>query len=113
MRYSIRPQNDPASPGRRSADVSAKASPVGFDQQASDGSLKPRRWLGGLQSLDGADEWGTPEALTAIVNSEVPVLGIGEGGYAYFGQISLEIGYPNGGWSTGTSVDWENGDDDV
>jgi len=60
-----------------------------------------------------ATEWGTPEALTAIVNSEVPVLGIGEGGYAYFGQISLEIGYPNGGWSTGTSVDWEHGDDDV
>jgi hypothetical protein len=60
-----------------------------------------------------ADEWGTPEALTAIVNSEVPVLGIGEGGYAYFGQISLDIGWPNGGWSTGTSVDWENSGDDV
>jgi len=40
--------------------------------------------------------WGTPAAVTAISKSGRPVIGIGEGGYALFGQLKLETGYPNG-----------------
>jgi parallel beta-helix repeat protein len=37
--------------------------------------------------------WGTdPSQITAIVNAGTPILGIGEGGYAYFGEIDLDIG---------------------
>jgi parallel beta-helix repeat protein len=40
--------------------------------------------------------WGTPEAVAAIVKSGRPVIGLGEGGYAFFGKVIPEIGYPHG-----------------
>jgi hypothetical protein len=66
----------------------------------------------GPETGNGA-EWGTEDAAVAIINSEVPVLGVGDGGYAFFGQFGFGIGYPNGGHSTGTSIAWTNGSDAV
>lgn len=45
-------------------------------------------------------DWGQP-ALTAqqvdkIVKPQIPILGLGEGGYAFFGRLGLFIGWPNG-----------------
>ena len=40
--------------------------------------------------------WGTKEAVAAIVNSRVYVLGIGEGGASLFTQMKLSINYGNG-----------------
>jgi Mg-chelatase subunit ChlD len=42
------------------------------------------------------DSWGTPAALAALRQYSTPVLGLGEGGYAFFGQLALLIGHPNG-----------------
>src|SRR5205814_65329 len=49
--------------------------------------------------------WGTQAAVDKINNAGVPVVGVGEGGYAYFGKLGLNIGWPNG-WhgSGGTGV---------
>ena len=45
----------------------------------------------------GAGEtWGTAAAVTQIKNSGKPVLGMGDGGYALFGKLGLDIGYPLG-----------------
>ncbi|MHA2371236.1 MAG: hypothetical protein ACXADX_20670, partial [Candidatus Hodarchaeales archaeon] len=44
------------------------------------------------------NDWGMGMAeITAIYNSGAPILGLGEGGYAYFGQIDLEIGSSTAG----------------
>ena len=45
-------------------------------------------------------DWGQP-SLTAqqvdkIVKPQIPILGLGEGGYAFFGRLGLFIGWPNG-----------------
>jgi len=49
--------------------------------------------------------WGTQASIDQIRNSGVPIVGVGEGGYAYFGKLGLGIGWPNG-WhgSGGTGV---------
>src|SRR5207244_2402158 len=49
--------------------------------------------------------WGTQAAIDQIHNSGVPIVGVGEGGYAYLGKLGLGIGWPNG-WhgSSGTGV---------
>lgn len=41
-------------------------------------------------------QWGTTAAVNRVQNSGKPVVGIGEGGYALFGKLQLEIGYPHG-----------------
>ena len=41
-------------------------------------------------------EWTDIDAVAAIEKSNMPVIGIGEGGYDLFGQIGLVCGYPNG-----------------
>jgi uncharacterized repeat protein (TIGR01451 family) len=50
--------------------------------------------------------WGTPTAVTHINGAGKPIIGVGEGGYAFFGQLSLAIGWSNGwhGPSTGATV---------
>jgi Mg-chelatase subunit ChlD len=49
----------------------------------------------------------TPQAtVDALTQYEVPVLGLGEGGYAYFGVLGLDIGYANGAHGSGTSIIW-------
>ena len=48
------------------------------------------------------DSWGTPPAATStaqvakIIAPNKPILGLGEGGYAFFGRLSLFIGWPQG-----------------
>lgn len=59
------------------------------------------------------DSWGTSEAFSAIVQSETPVLGLGEGGYAFFGQLKLNIGWPNGAHGSGTSITWAYSSDEI
>jgi hypothetical protein len=51
-------------------------------------------------------EWGTKEAVDVLSGSERPVLGLGEGGYAYFGQLDEPLGYPEGAHSNGTEIQW-------
>ena len=40
--------------------------------------------------------WGTPAAVGALQQYATPILGLGEGGYAFFGKVGLDIGYPYG-----------------
>src|SRR5207248_3000451 len=51
--------------------------------------------------------WGTDSALQNINSAGVSTIGLGEGGYAYFGRLGLAIGWGNG-WhgsgETGVSV---------
>lgn len=48
--------------------------------------------------------WGTNTALLNISSSGRPVIGVGEGGYAFFGQLGLAIGWPNGSAASGFQV---------
>jgi hypothetical protein len=43
-----------------------------------------------------SDTWGTSAAIGALLQYPTPILGLGEGGYAFFGKVGLGIGYPNG-----------------
>jgi hypothetical protein len=51
-------------------------------------------------------QWGTQLAVDRLRQSGKPVLGIGEGGYALFGKLNLDIGYPHGshGFEIGMEV---------
>ena len=40
--------------------------------------------------------WGTPAAVGHVSGAGKPIIGVGEGGYAFFGQLSLAIGHANG-----------------
>lgn len=46
------------------------------------------------------DEWGNPalsvDQVNKIKQPNRPILGLGEGGYAFFGKLALYIGWPNG-----------------
>jgi hypothetical protein len=46
------------------------------------------------------DTWGTPPITAAqvakITAPNIPILGLGEGGYAFFGRLGLFIGWPQG-----------------
>ncbi len=48
------------------------------------------------------NDWGAGSAtdiadqLSAIEGLHVPILGLGEGGYAFFGKLGLDIGWPHG-----------------
>ena len=44
--------------------------------------------------------WGNSASVDTIVNSNKPILGLGEGGYAFYGKLSLNIGSPNGSHSS-------------
>ena len=57
--------------------------------------------------------WGTNAAIIAIVESGKPILGLGEGGYSFFGKLKLKIGYPNGAWDPGTAINWANPGDSI
>jgi len=49
-------------------------------------------------------EWGTDELVKEMVRRQKPVLGLGEGGYAFFGKLGLAIGWANGAHGQGTTV---------
>jgi hypothetical protein len=59
------------------------------------------------------DQWGSEAALSHIRQSERPVLGVGEGGYAFFGRLGLAIGWGNGAHGQGTSILWTAGGDPI
>ena len=43
------------------------------------------------------DTWGTGASqTTTLVSAGKPIVGLGEGGYAFFGQLGLGIGWPHG-----------------
>jgi len=43
----------------------------------------------------GGSSWGNATQVNKLKNAGVPILGIGDGGYAFFGKLGLAIGYPN------------------
>jgi hypothetical protein len=42
------------------------------------------------------ETWGTTAMVNALAQSGKPILGLGEGGYAFFGKAQPAIGHPNG-----------------
>jgi len=50
-------------------------------------------------------DWDDIESVTAIESSGKPIVGLGEGGYAFFGQLGLSIGWPNGMHGSGNSIE--------
>ena len=65
------------------------------------GVITPTTWSDynliviGPETGDGPN-WGTPAIVQNLLQYPTPILGLGEGGYALFGQLELAIGYPNG-----------------
>ncbi len=49
-------------------------------------------------------EWGSSAALLNLSTSARAIIGVGEGGYAFFGQLGLAIGWPNGAHGTDSQV---------
>ena len=41
--------------------------------------------------------WGSTAEVNYVNNSGKPIIGIGDGGYAFFGKLNLDIGYDKGG----------------
>ena len=50
------------------------------------------------------NSWGTAAARSALANYGRPILGLGNGGYYYFGTRQLKIGYGNGAHGGTTAV---------
>jgi Mg-chelatase subunit ChlD len=50
--------------------------------------------IGAYTGLDR--EWVASVAITPLQNSRLPIIGLGRGGYAFFGRLGLDIGYANG-----------------
>jgi hypothetical protein len=54
------------------------------------------------------DAWGSPPAasdvISRLVAAQRPIIGLGEGGYAFFGKISSPIGWPHGWHGPQTSI---------
>ena len=48
--------------------------------------------------------WGDADSVAAIESSGKPVVGLGEGGYAFFGKLGLWVGWPNGMHSSRNSL---------
>jgi len=50
--------------------------------------------------------WGDAAGNNAnhIAAAGKPILGLGEGGYAFFGKLNLVVGYPNGAHGNGTDI---------
>ena len=49
-------------------------------------------------------DWGTPTAVANVVNSGKPIMGVEVGGAVFFGELSLNFGYPNVSYVTGTEM---------
>lgn len=50
------------------------------------------------------DKWTTMMKVEKIATSNKPIMGLGDGGYAFFGRLGLPFGYPNGLTGNGYSV---------
>ncbi len=53
---------------------------------------------------ENAAAWNDPQVATAIEGSGRPIVGMGEGGYYFFGELGLSIGWPHGMHGDGDSV---------
>ena len=51
------------------------------------------------------DTWSDPNTVAAIEDSAKPIVGLGDGGYDFFGLLGLSIGYPNGGHGSRNSIE--------
>lgn len=54
------------------------------------------------------DTWSDPNTVTAIEDSGKPIIGLGDGGYDFFGVLGLSIGKPNGGHGSMNSIEVVN-----
>jgi len=54
--------------------------------------------------------WSDPNTVAAIEDSGKPVIGLGDGGYDFYGLLGLSIGSPNGGHGNKNSIDAINPD---
>jgi len=50
------------------------------------------------------DPWSDPNTVAAIEDSGKPIVGLGDGGYDFFGLLGLSIGNPYGGHSSKNSI---------
>jgi len=41
--------------------------------------------------------WSEPNTVAEIQDSGKPIIGLGDGGYRFFGLLGLSVGSPNGG----------------
>jgi hypothetical protein len=48
--------------------------------------------------------WSDAQLVTALSDSGKPILGLGQGGYGFFGTLNFAIGAPNGGRITTDSI---------
>jgi hypothetical protein len=51
------------------------------------------------------DTWSDPNTVAAIEDSGKPIVGLGDGGYDFFGLLGLSIGSPNGGHGSRNSIE--------
>ena len=51
------------------------------------------------------DTWSDPNTVAAIEDSGKPVIGLGDGGYDFFGLLGLSIGNPYGGHGSWSSIE--------
>lgn len=60
------------------------------------------------QETGSNNTWGTRAAFNAIAQHKIPVLGVNEGGYAFFGRdyLGLPIGWGNGIHGNGNQIAW-------
>ncbi|MHC4172220.1 MAG: PKD domain-containing protein [Planctomycetota bacterium] len=49
--------------------------------------------------------WSDPNTVAAIEDSGKPIIGLGDGGYDFFGLLGLSVGYPNGGHGSRNSIE--------
>ncbi len=54
---------------------------------------------------ENIDTWSDPNTVAVIEDSGKPVVGLGEGGYTFFGLLGLAIGWPNGGHGSRNSIE--------
>jgi len=54
---------------------------------------------------ENIDTWSDPNSVAVIEDSNKPVIGLGEGGYTFFGELGLAIGSPNGAHGSNNSIE--------
>jgi len=48
--------------------------------------------------------WGDAASVSAVQGTGKPIIGLGEGGYAFFGKLGLSVGWPHGWHGTEASI---------
>ena len=85
-----------------------EANGVAVDQldmaQLPTANLRPYSLVIVAPETGDLSEWGTDAMVRRIIEFKQPVLGLGKGGYAFFGKLKLNIGWGNGAHGTGDSV---------